>query len=126
MVADHLVRFLERHGQGGGFGLGGGLEPPDGQIIGLDMPGGVLERGQMARGLGAQCCLVHQLFSIGAGGRDQVGVVGGMFGQRLVQLPQRAVQGELAIVGQNLFDLTDVDRGFAQMRGHQIGQRIAE
>ena len=90
------------------------------------MPGGVLERGQMACGLGAQGRLLHQLLGIGAGGRDQVGVVGGVFGQRLVQLPQRAVQGELAIVGQNLFDLTDIGGRFTQMRGHQIGQRIAE
>ena len=43
VIADHLVGLFERHGEGGGFGLGGGGEPSDRKIIRLNAPFGIGE-----------------------------------------------------------------------------------
>ena len=36
------------------------------------------------------------------------------------------MQSELAVVGQNLFDFANINRGLAQMRGHEVSQSITE
>ena len=53
-------------------------------------------------------------------------IITAMGGNILIQLPQRTVQGDLTVVGQNLVHIPDLNSRLGQMRRQQIGTRIAK
>ncbi len=119
MIADDLMRLLEGHGQRRGFALGRGVKAADRQVIGLDAPTGLRE-GFKPRGvLGAQGDLFHQLLGETGDRGHKAGIVAGVRGDVLIHLPKRAVQGQLCVVGQNLFDLAHLDGHLTAMRPEQ-------
>ena len=126
MVADHLVRLFERHCQGGGFGLGRRGKTLHGEIIGFHMPAGPLKRSQPGRVLGTQGDLFHQRLGKGCDGGNKMRIVRGMARDILIEFPQGAMQGGLAIVGQDLFDLADLDGDFGLVGRQKICRGIAK
>mmetsp|Transcript_28445 Transcript_28445/g.53223 ORF Transcript_28445/g.53223 Transcript_28445/m.53223 type:complete len:471 (+) Transcript_28445:1199-2611(+) len=126
VIAHNLMRFLEGHREGRGFRLVCGREALNGEIISLDAPAGRGER-RKARGvLGAQGHLFHQRLGIGGDCSHKVRIVRRVDGNVLVQFPQRAVQGGLAVVCQDFLDLAYLDRDFGLVGGQKIGRGIAK
>ncbi len=129
MVADDLVRLLEGHGQRRGAGPGGRGEAINLEVVRLDPEANRLERLQARRGPGAQAHLLHQAFAKAGDGGDQLGLVARPGGEHLVELPERAVQRHLRVVGQDFLDLAGLGLALARLAGmprQQEGGHVGE
>ena len=120
------MRFLELHGDRAALGRAGGFEAVDRKAVRLDLPRRSGKSRRAACGLGAQGDLCHQRLGKGGEGGDKPGFVIGKGGDVLIELPQRALQGEGGVVGENFLHLADLDGGGAQVRGKEKGGGIGK
>ena len=126
VVADDLIRFLERHCQSAGLRPMRRCEAVYHQAIRLDLPRRRLQWRQPPVVARTQRNFLHQRFAKRQNRGYEMRIIRRQTRDVLIQFPKRAMQSQLRVVSQNLIDLAHLDRHFGRLRSQQICRRIAK